>query len=375
LATKFIFLFVTLSTLVAVAAKVQDKRLNMALAFGMLTVLAGEILTPWVRTVMIVDVGEPIEAAAKLLYSFFVPNHAHMLSGETPRSAALVLFAIALVLKWNDRPVLAALTIVAMGFVHQTYGGVGLLLMSVLFAISKPEALDLRSVRLTLVAAVLIYIWQEKFFGDREVASQWLLVVTVFAAAATAFTICRSSQYRRLVARMLDPLASEEQQLDALVCVLAAAIITGVCLIGGALEANPITGRYLWSDLATRIWSFVRYPAFVAAALWAMSHWPSLLRHGRAAIGTISVVLCLTALAQIDPKAPGVQAHHLAELSFGAPRSPVQDPMAEEDRVYAQLLSVAMGLRNAGAAHVALVEERPIRCTDWRADFERTRRQ
>jgi hypothetical protein len=106
-----------------------------------------------------------------------------------------------------------------------------------------------------------------------------------------------------------------------------------------------------------------------------MLRWPSLLRHGRAAIGTVSVVLCLMALAQIDPKAPGVQAHHLAELSFGAPRSPVHDPMAEEDRVYAQLLSVATGLRNAGAAHVTLVGERPIRCTDWRADFERTRRQ
>ena len=348
--------------LVLIIARTRDPLMTTVFVGALAALVVGEIATRWLGNYWVVDVGQPVNAIAKLAYGFVVPLEAHALFGTTPRNAALDLFAAALLLRWQGSHIAAALVILSIGLAHQTYAGLALVLFSLATAVSRPAVLGSWSVRTILVAATITYVMRERYFGGAHLVVQLAVVAALISSAVAALALVASPRYSRLRTRALGAAAGRESFLDAGVCILFAGIVTIVCLVGGSWDSDPITRDYFWSDLATRIWSFVRFPAFVALALLVLSHIRIAEGPRNATLAVAAVVLCILAFVQIDRAAPVRQLREFASLISVLPATTELMPISEEDRLYANLALVATGAESASVAWTRFMAGRRIVC-------------
>jgi hypothetical protein len=117
--------------------------------------------------------------------------------------------------------------------------------------------------------------------------------------------------------------------------------------------------------MATRLWSFIRFPVLVALALLVIRRTLS-SSAGRPdwfhkAVAATCAVLCLLALAQADYRSEPRLERELAEL--GRPvNATTLEPRSEENRLYYLLATVSSGRMQAEQARVRLYQGRPISC-------------
>ena len=362
LMAKLLISLALTGALVLIVARTRDPLMATAFVGALAALIAGEIATRWLPNYWIVDVGKPVNAIAKLAYGLVVPLEAHALFGATPRNAALDLFAAGFVLKWQGSYRAAALMILSVGLAHQTYAGLAVLLFSLATAVSRPTVLGAWSVRATLIVAAITYVMRERYFGGASLGVQVVVIAVLISFVAGAFALVASPWYARFRIRALGATAARDILLDASVCILFAGIVTAVCLVAGPLDSDPITRSYFWSELATRIWSFVRFPAFVAAALFVLSHIRLAEGPRNATLAVAASVLCVLAFVQIDRAAPVRQLRELASLISALPATADLLPTSEEDRLYANLALVATGAESASVARTRFIAGRRIAC-------------
>lgn len=298
----------------------------------------------------------------KLVFSFFFATEAHSIFGATPRNAALSLFAAAMVLRWQRRPAAGAIAILLAGAMHQTYGGISLLLFTVTTAIASPDQLKGRATQVLLTLAAVIYAMRERYVTV-DLAIQAAVLIAVVTAATLAFTAVRSGPYARLRTRMLGMFADRELLLDAATCILLCTVVTVAALIA-ARRSEPTIALYFWSDLTIRLWSFARFPVFVGAAMLVVKALARQFRWLETAGALLCLILVLVSLRQIDvdglrdaPSQASIAAYDAGYPGLRLPK--------EERVIYANLALVTAGAQPAAELRRRLAME-ALSCANYR---------
>ncbi|HKO92303.1 MAG TPA: hypothetical protein VJU61_14165, partial [Polyangiaceae bacterium] len=90
LAVKFLFLLVLSIALAIVGLRCSDRELELAILCAFTLMVALDIASKWVPTILRVEVNKPVSAIGQFISSFFVIAKAHSYFGVTPRNAALL---------------------------------------------------------------------------------------------------------------------------------------------------------------------------------------------------------------------------------------------------------------------------------------------
>ena len=343
------------------AAKVRDAELNSALALSLAALAAVDILahSGLIPVFWIVELTSPLEALSKTAYSFVIFSEAHSLFGLTPRNAALALFAAAMVFRWRGMPFSASIAILLTGIMHQTYGGISLFLFSVLTAVAKPEMLERRPVQLVLIISAIIYALRERYFVA-GLGLQISLVAALVLMAAIAFAVVKSDGYRNLRRKLLGRAADQEIIVDAALSVLICTCVTLIAL-AAAQNADPVTAFYFWADLVMRIWSFARFPVFVAGALLLLRLVRPMSVRPQPFIAGIAVLLSAGALTQLTDDPAGRGAKEITGVIAGERSNPGLRLPADEAAVYAHLTLVSIGQEPLDEARRQFAQ--PVTCS------------
>jgi hypothetical protein len=353
-----VFVLVSLA-LIAAAGHIEDREVNLAAA-GALIAMAGfdwAVHSGALPSVWIADVGNPLKALSRLAYSFFFTSEAHSIFGLTPRNAVLTLFAAAMALRWNRHALAASCLIFCAGALHQTYGGIAVLMFAAATAASRPADLQNWKVRLVLTAALLAALLRDRFFAANAFilwGSAALLVVT----AAAAFGLIQSRSYQSQRLRLLGKFEKEEVVIDAVVMTMICALITIVAL-ALAPTATPSARLYFWSDLTFRIWSFARFPFFVAIGVLLIRR----VHDENAALPLVGAAFLLAFLTiiQIDRKPAWAGPAPLQKELAGLDDPELELP-AGEGIVYSHLIAVSSGVEAPSSLRRRL-STLPILCT------------
>jgi hypothetical protein len=342
--------------LVWTAAGLKDQEKRIAVAGAIVALAAFDWLahTGVVRVFGIYDVRYSLKAAAHLAYSFFVADEPHSLFGLTPRNAALGLLAIALTLKWNGKPVAASAAILATAALHQTYAGIALLFFGAASAVSRPATLKPLGVRLILVLCLLMALLRDRY-GTEGAGPRVLAAAVLAAAVLAAFAFIQGAGYQRLRERLTGRFASDEILIDAAVIVVICIVVTLVALIFGRGAEHDVR-LYFWSDLAIRIWSFARFPCFVAIALVLARRFarPS---EAITVLTTGAVLLSIAIGLQINTR-PEWSARGSLDSNLAAARDGRID---FEGSLYLHLLNLSIGAEAADRARQT-ISSLPMRC-------------
>lgn len=374
LATKALYLLLGLGAIVLAAARAGKGELRVAIVLALLLLAISDMIAQRVLTFWIVDIDRPLRTMLQLGYSSVFAHAAHSIFGVTPRNVAMAAFALAFLLKWQGRTVGAGLVVLAIGLLHQTYGGIALAFFSLATALSAPAAFERRPLRILLTLSAVMYLVREQYWGSSTgLLLQVVMVLVVVGVAQLAFLIVRSRAYQDTRQRLLRRLADQDIALDALFLMLLAIVTTVVCLIGGRLEQDPVSRLYFWSDLTIRIWSLIRFPVLVAALFYIArraglanpQRLPILYR----CVALACAALTLVALTQVDSRAWTRLQHEVAQLE-AVPTSSALRPVAEEARIYYLLASVAAAEVDANTARERIHMERPIQCGSPRLRHE-----
>ncbi|HKO92554.1 MAG TPA: hypothetical protein VJU61_15440, partial [Polyangiaceae bacterium] len=279
----------------------------------------------------------------------------------------LLLFVLALSFKWRGRCTAAVLALLLIAPIHQTYSGLALLSFAAISALSRPELFSSRGVRLLLVGIGLIYVVRERFFEHFSVSAQLAVGAGLVVAALLFFRVMSSAAFAAFRQRYLGRWLDQEVFLDAWALVALVILLLLVSVIGDRITNDPITRRYVWSNIPTRTLSFVRFPVFIAFCLLIARrlHWHEGSKSRfwcTTACALSCLLLSFVSLSQIDRGAWHRLGHEMRK-HLGAPRRlEALRPKDEEERIYAHLVMVAAGDMEASAAEASILRERPIEC-------------
>lgn len=357
--TRLLICATALLLLIGAAARLPGN-VSVAVAFALISLAAIDIFmhTGLVRSVWLPDATRPLRAAAGLGYSFIFAAEQHSLFGLTPRNAALALFATSMVLRWGGNTAAGALAVLGAGAMHQTYGGISLILFAVTTAISSPDRLKSLRVRILLTSAAIIVVMRESYF-DVQLPVQIAAVAAVIVAAVLSFALVCSPIYGKVRSRLLGAWHDKEFLLDAAACIAICALVTCAALTA-APRSSPATAMYFWSDLTIRLWSFARFPVFMAVALWALEVLGR--RNQLEGAGALAALLLTGAAAfQCDPTNLRSVPSMAAINAFDAAQAGIRMPR-EERAFYAHLALVSAGLEPASSFRRDL-SSAPIVCT------------
>ena len=360
-AAKLTLYAVFIGLIVWAAARARDAELSSAVALGFVVLAAADILahSGLIPVFWIVELTTPVEALPKLAYSFIISSEAHSLFGLTPRNAALAMFAAAMVLRWRGMPFAASVAILLTGMMHQTYGGVSLFLFGLLTAVARPEMLERRPAQLVLILSAIIYALRERYFVA-GIGLQLLLVAALVLMAAIAFAVVKSDRYRSLRRKLLGRAAGQEILIDAAVCVAICTSVTLIALVA-ARNADPVTAFYFWADLVMRIWSFARFPVFVAGSLLFIRLIGSRSIRPQPFIAGLAVLLTGAALAQVSGDPLGRGAQEIADAIADERRNPGLRLPADEAAVYSHLTLLSIGQESLDEVRLQLAQ--PVTCS------------
>jgi hypothetical protein len=358
--TKLLVFISIAILLVYFAGRLRDLRLNLAVAAALMAMAALDWIshTGAVPVLWIADLGGGTKALSLLAYNFVFASEGHSIFGLTPRNAGLMLFAIAIVLRWSARPTAAACVVLFAGVLHQTYGGLAVVLFTTMTAFSRPEALRSWPVRLLLTFSVLMFVIRDRVLAVGLIP-QFALATFFGLSALAAFALIQSSAYLGLRRRLLGKLQQEEVTLDAVVAVLICLFITAVAMTFAG-NAEPYMRLYFWSDLATRIWSFARFPVFVAVAFGLLRLLPVKGPAVPIALCTVTIVLSGLALLQVD-RTPQWAGPRPLGAALADSQPPLLTLPADEATVYARLLAISSATQPETGTTGRLLRA-PIRC-------------
>jgi hypothetical protein len=367
LVVKGLFLLLICVALGVVAVRGANPEIEAAVVCAFIALVALELATSWVPTPPLVDIVSLPHTLAQLFSSFFIIVKAHSDFEVTPRNGALLLFVIALVLKWQGRLTPAVLALLLITLLHQTYAGLALILFAACSAVSKPEIFATTLHRAILVGMGLVYVVREHFLEHLEAWVQIVCALALVVAALLFFRIVGSARYAALRQRCLGSWLEREVVWDAVIQMGFLALVTLASWVGNQLTHDAMTRRFVWSNLPIRSLSFVRFPVFVACFWLVLTHLPWLLGRGRSWLAATCALSCLALswvfVLQVDP--------HVSKRlgrEVGRHLSPPRDrrifsPRAEENRIYAHLTMVAAGQMEADAADKSIVANRRIKCS------------
>lgn len=349
--------------LLAVSARAGPRKLRLAIAGGILFCALADLLADsrLVPTFWIVNITSAGKTAAELIYSLFIVSPAHSPFGVTPRNFALALFAAGLVLRWRGKPTAAAAVILSIAALHQTYGGLALFLYIAATSVSDPEGLRPLRARLALTAAALLYVWREAHLTQLQV-SPLLSGIGVVAVAASGFAVTSSELYQRTLPRAARRFTSQPVYIDAAIIILLCVLVAVVAYVF-ARSADPITQFYVWADLSTRIWSFARFPLFVAAAMIIIARSKVDQRHVGRAMSALAAFAIIPAAMNIDPGAFERLARE-GSAQLGRPAGKTILFPSAEAWLYSKLAAVSAGEID-GPSFAQSVSHSSVRCVDW----------
>jgi len=358
LAAKGLFLVLFAVSLLLVAARAADRRLTLAFVLAFLLLAAAEIAMQRIL------LGARLDRTGKLLVEILL-GRANSPFGVTPRNAALLLFAIALLLQWRGAWTWASAAILLISPLHQTYAGLGLALFSLALLVSRPEAFARTGVRLLLTGAGLVYLLREQFFAS----SGWLVRIAAAAAligvAALCFRVVGSRTFAEFRRARLGRLAERELLLSIGSLLAVAALVALVSLVGSRLTHDANARTYFFTELTTRVLGFVRFPAAMALGLLVAHRYASDVATFRLTAGSAVACLALGAAACLNvDRESWTRLSGELEQQLGRPSERrVFKPPREEARIYAHLALVASGALPSSEALERIFRKRTIRCT------------
>lgn len=367
LAAKALVLLLISIALGASAIRGPSRELEGAVVCAFIALVALEFATGWVPAPVRVDITNLAATLGQQASSLFVIARQNSYFEVTPRNGALLLFVVALVLKWQGHLTAAALAVLLLGPIHQTYGGIGLVLFAVASAVSRPDVFATGLRRAILVGAGLVYVVREHFLERFDVGVQVACALALVVAALLFFRGVGSTRLAAWRQRFLRGWAGREIPLDAASLLGFVLLVTLLSWVGDQVLQDPLTRRYAWSNLPVRTLSFVRLPVF-AAGFWlllARTQWLTTPR-GRSWFAAACALGCL-ALSWLHVSRTDTHAYERlqSELSQNLRRprgGRAFKPIAEEKRVYAYLTLVAAGQMAPAAAEANIIGKRKIRC-------------
>jgi hypothetical protein len=357
-----VLVFLALSALLLWrTAKLEDRTLRLAVAAALVGLAAVDWAahTGVVPTFWLADVAHPVKAATRLAYNIAIPAESHSLFGLTPRNAALLVFALAMVLRWGGHALAASLAILCIGAVHQTYGGIALLMFVASSALSRPDRLKAWPVRLVLLASLLLFVVRDRTLTSTP-AAQLALAALLGLCGLAAFAVVQSRPYGRFRERLLGRFAADEVFIDTAVMLLLCTLLAALALVLGP-SADYAHRIYFWSDLAMRSWSFARFPLFVSIALLALQYLSSSSVRIGAGLAAAAAALAFLVLFQLDP-APGRARSNQFQAALAAIQKPVLDLPADEAGIYAHLIQISTGAEADGPVRARMAAV-PIQCS------------
>jgi hypothetical protein len=272
-----------------------------------------------------------------------------------------------MLLKWRGRLTAAVLALLVIASLHQTYGGIGLVLFSVASSLTRPDVFAAPLRRVVVIGAGLVYVLREHFLQRHDILIQILTAGGLVLAALLFFDVVGSARFAALRQRCLGRWAAREVVVDAAALLGFVALITLLSWVGDRVMQDPITRRYVWANFPIRTLSFVRFPMFIALFWLALvrSRWLSSSR-GRAwfaaACGLSCLALAGLCLANVDTRVWGRLRGQMEKNLHPARKRGIFNPQSEENRIYAHLTMVAAGELEPDAAERSIVAGRELSC-------------
>ncbi len=286
---------------------------------------------------------------------------------NTPRNGATVLFLLALVLKWSGYPRLAVLSLLSISFMHRTYAGLMLVLFSGLMMFTAREQLRQTSVKLLMVGCFVVYLLCERYWDSGTISVGLLALATL-----TYGLLLHLASARRFdePARMLvGPSTTYPLVADALLLILACALVTLMAIIGRHFSHDPQTSGHFWGELRYRLPTICEVPV-ILGLVQALERW-RLRRIGVAGSRPLVLTASLLALAFIGAalwlsdanfwNRTNESLRRLQALPEAIETRPF-NPAGEETRIYLSLLG-AMAPDDLGIPTIASrLQHRRIAC-------------
>lgn len=366
LVTKALFLLLMLIALGVAAARGSSREIEAAVICSFIA-LVGLDFASWVPAPERVEITDLLRTFMQQLSSLFVIGEAHSYFEETPRNSALLLFVIILLLKWQGHLTAAVVSLLIIASIHQTYGGLGLVLFATASAVSRPEVFATPVRRTILVVVGLVYVVRERFLERLDGWVQLACALGLIVAALFFFRGVCSARFGAWRQRHVGSWAGREIALDAAALLGFVLLVTLVSWVGDQVMQNPLTRRYVWANLPIRTLSFVRFPVFIAGFWLVLTRlkWLASAR-GRssfaAACALSGLALSWVCMSKVDAHA---YERLLGELdsNLRRPRAgSIFEPFAEERRIYAYLTMVAAGQVDPAKADARIVGKREIHC-------------
>jgi hypothetical protein len=367
LAAKALVLLLLSIALAVAAIRGSSREIEGAVVCSFIALVALDFAPSWVSAPQRVDITNLAHTVVEQVSSLFIIARQHSYFEVTPRNGALLMFVISLLLKWQGRLTAAVIALLMIAPLHQTYGGMGLVLFAIGSAVSRPEVFATALRRAILVGVGLLYVVREHFLERLDVWVQIACALGLVAGALLFFRGVCSTRFAALRQRYLGSWAGREIPLDALSLLGFVVFVTLLSWVGDQVMQDPITRRYAWSNLPIRTLSFVRFPVFIAGfwLLLARTQWLASPRGRRwfaAACALSCLLLSWSHVARTDTR-----AYHRLQSELGRNlRRPREGstfkPFDEERRVYAHLAMVAAGQMAPAAAEATIIAERKIRC-------------
>ena len=360
--TKSLLFVACVGMLLFAAFKTRERAVKWALGSAIMTlaILAAAANSGLIRTFWIINSSEPLKAIAELAYSFIITDRSQSIFGLTPRNIALILFALAMVLRWQGRALAAAAVVLAICAVHQTYAGLALLMYCASAAVSNPSALRPAPARALLLTCLAVYVLRENF-QNVDIGPRLIALVGAVGAGAGMMAFAGSQRFSRVQAHLPSPLRDRPVIIDAAVMLAISFVVTMIALVA-AVPAHPIQKMYLWGDLATRVWSFARFPAFVALALIMYDQWSSFRAGMRLALMLLGVMAGSAALIQFKPSAVARMSSDYEALMTKPIAGKLTFP-THEAWLYGHLAAMSRG--QGAALELKELSTRGIGCVDW----------
>ena len=367
LATKGLVLLLLAFALALAASRGSSPELEAAAICAFIVLVGLDFVPEWARPPQRVSITHLGRTIVQQVSSLFVIAKAHSYFEVTPRNGALLMFAISLLLKWQGRLTAAVLALLLLAPLHQTYGGIGLVLFAVASTLSRPELFAAPLRRAILVGAGLSYVMREHFLQRHDILIQILAAGGLVLAALLFVDVVGSARFAALRERCLGGWGAREVVVDAAALIAFVALVTLLSWVGDQVMADPITRRYVWANFPIRTLSFVRFPMFTAIFWFVLtrSRWlsgPSGRAWFAAACGVSCLALGGLCVANVDSHVWGRLQGQMERNLRPARKRGIFNPQSEENRIYAHLTMVAAGELEPGAAERSVVAGRALGC-------------
>ena len=171
----------------------RDLRLLAAVtAVGVITVLEGFINVG--AGVRLIDtepgiLPNPLDIAVRTARLLVDPGNSTFLFGAGPRCAFVLLLLASFILRWKGRTALAYWLFLPMAFLHQSYAGLFLVIVTGLDILQRPRILLTPRVMLPIAAAVGLFLIREKLWYVVGAKGPITLLLLLILAATSALFI------------------------------------------------------------------------------------------------------------------------------------------------------------------------------------------